>query len=84
VILEWFASTIATVVGAVLGAILPDGEALGLIVPEGVIRNYSFLNTFLPVSEVVATAGIWFAVQGSFILYAQIKLVMNLIRGAGA
>jgi hypothetical protein len=80
---------VMTFVGSVVNAlaaladhaisILPDATDLGLSVPSGWIYGYTFLNTFLPVSEALAMVGIFTAIVVGGILFRLAVTVYHLI-----
>lgn len=67
--------------GALLGAVtwlvglLPDGGPLGLSSFSGIWTGYAFLNSFLPLTELLAAAGVMLAIQGAVFAYLALRQV---------
>jgi len=54
--IQGLADAVFKVIGSMIDA-LPDAADLGIDIPDGFVVGYSFLNTFLPLSEALTIAG---------------------------
>lgn len=56
---------------------LPDGDPLGLSSASGLWIGYAQLNTFLPLTELLAMFGAYLGVQVALYAYGVLRAVRN-------
>lgn len=57
--------------------LLPDGDPLGLAEAEGIWIGYAQLNSWLPLTELMAMVGTYIAVLGLIYGYLLLRAIRN-------
>jgi hypothetical protein len=55
-IFEFFLGFLTNIVAGIVELFLPEAGDLGLVAPTGLVVGYTWLNTFLPISEAIVFA----------------------------
>jgi hypothetical protein len=63
--------------------LLPDATDLGLVIPGGWIYGYSIVNTFLPLTEALAFAGVFVSLIVGGIVFRTAVTIYHLIPKPG-
>lgn len=63
---------------AVVG-LLPDGDPIGIGSFTGIWVGYSWLNTWLPLSEVVTVFGLWLGLQVAIYAWLGVRALWAMV-----
>lgn len=72
------ADAVFAAVGAMIG-MLPDAADLGLVLPSGIVRGYTLLNSFLPLAEALTAVGVIMAAYGVLFTWRLAVTIYKLI-----
>jgi len=76
------AKAVAAVAGVVV-SLLPDAADLGLSIPGGWITGYTWLNSFLPLSEALGVVTIFLGIMLALLAFRVAVIVYHLIPKPG-
>lgn len=77
-ILDALGSALISVAEFVVG-LMPDGEPIGLSGFSGIWYGYGWLNSWLPLTEVLAGFGIWLAFHAALYAFLAVVTVYRLL-----